>query len=47
MLVKTPSNKMYVIGYTKDGEYIESEAAKKIMAQMNGVALAHNTSKYA
>jgi hypothetical protein len=47
MLVKTPSNKMYIIGYTKSGEFVESEEAKKIMAQMNGVALAYDKSKYA
>jgi hypothetical protein len=47
MIVKTPSNKMYIIGYLKEGEFVESEDAAKMMNQMNGVALAHDTSKYA
>jgi hypothetical protein len=47
MIVKTPSNKMYIVGYTKEGEFVESEMAEDVMKKMHGVALAHDTSKYA
>lgn len=43
VLVKEPSNKLYIIAYTTDGEYAESEDAVKIMSQLQGVALAHSS----
>ena len=46
MMVKTPSGKLYVIGYTKDGEFVESEESNKLMEQMHGVAIEHTEQKY-
>ena len=46
MMVKTPSGRLYVIGYTKDGEFVESEESAKLMEQMHGVAIAHTEQKY-
>lgn len=47
LMAKTPSNKIYIIAYTSEGEYVESkEAMEKVMSQMHGVALAGNTDKY-
>lgn len=42
VLVREPSNKLYIIAYTTDGEYVESDEALKYMDQMHGVALAHS-----
>lgn len=41
-IVREPSNKLYVIGYITDGEYVESEEAEEAMSWMRGVALAHS-----
>lgn len=46
LIAKTPSNKMYYIGYTKDGEFVESEKAYEYMQQMHGVALQYSGDKY-
>ena len=46
MIVKTPSNKLYLIGYTVEGEFVESEESKKLMEQMHGVAVQYSENKY-
>ena len=45
-IVKTPSNKMYYVGYTKDGEFVESEKAYEYMQQVKGAALQYTNAKY-
>ena len=46
MIVKTPSNKLYLIGYTVEGEFVESEESKALMNQMHGVAVQYSENKY-